>query len=248
MRKYYGMVLLLSIMFAYSVYGEISENYTLTSSNYTIKDINGTQLIIMDGFYTQGSPGNPMLPSKAYTIILPSNCNLSTVKLEIIEIDGDYLNGSFNIPPAPPMVTYWKNKTIVDYGVGKNIVNGYNINVYNNNSLYPEKPVTIVSKGELREAKLVTVKFTPMQYNPVEKKVYHNKKVVFKISYELNKVNAQPLSLDTTKKEYVMSPYTSNLLKNYDLLNPSVISNNICEQYLLDLFFPGANREAVAYS
>jgi hypothetical protein len=28
----------------------------------------------------------------------------------------------------------------------------------------------------------------------------------------------------------------------------SVISINICEQYLLDLFFPGANREAVAYS
>jgi hypothetical protein len=209
MKKYYGIVLLLSMMFACSVYGEISENYTLTSGNCMIEDIDGAQVIIIDGFYTQGSPGNPILPSKTYNIVLPSNCNLSTVKLEIIEIDGNYLNKSCNIPPAPPMATDGKNGMIIEYGAGKNIVNGHNINVYNKNSLYPEKPVSIINKGELREAKLVSVLFTPIQYNPVGKKVYQNKKVVFKISYELNKVDVLPSSLDAVKKEYAISPYTS---------------------------------------
>ncbi|WP_048057963.1 hypothetical protein [Methanothermococcus okinawensis] len=56
----------------------------------------------MDGFYNGGAPGNPMLPYKIYNIILPSNCNLSTVKLEIIKVDGNYINRTLNIKPAPP--------------------------------------------------------------------------------------------------------------------------------------------------
>ena len=188
------IMILLSMVIVCSVGATGEENFTLTSNHYTINENNGYQIITMDGYHTHGSPGNPLLPSKTYNILLPSNCNLSTVKLEIVEIDGNYLNGSFNIPPAPPMITDGKNGTIIEYGVGKKIVNGYNVNVYDNNSLYPKEPVYIVNKGQLREAKLVCVKFTPLQYNPVEKRIYQNKKVIFKISNDLNNMDTLPSS------------------------------------------------------
>ncbi len=224
MDKYYGVVILLSMVIICSVGAVSEDDFTLTSNSYMVNENNGYHILTIDGFYTQGSPGNPLLPSKIYNIILPSNCNLSTVKLEIVNIDGNYLNESFNIPPAPPMVTDGINKTIVDYGAGKKIVKGYNLNIYENDSLYPKEPVCIVNKGQVREAKLVSVKFTPLQYNPVEKKVYQNKKVVFKITYNLSGVGILPSSANN-EKEYVISPYTKNLLKNYNILNSNKISN-----------------------
>ncbi len=210
-----------------SIYGE-SHNYTLSSPNYKIENINGTNLIIINGFYNGGSPGNPKLPYKSYNILLPSNCNLSTINLKIIKIDYEYINKTLNIPPAPPIVSDGLNGTIiVDYGLGKKIVNGYNINVYNNNSFYPEKPVVIANKGQLREAKLVSVLFTPIQYNPVQKKAVYIKKITFKISYNLN--NEGYLTSSPTNgnlEEYSISPYTLNLLKNYKPINYDIVNIN----------------------
>ncbi|WP_048055585.1 NosD domain-containing protein [Methanotorris igneus] len=219
MKKYTGFVIgvLLLIIFQIS-YAENSDTYTLTIDSYKIKNIdNNSQLILIDGFNNGNSPGNPMLPYKQYDILLPLNCDLSSVKLEIVETEGCYINKTLNIPPAPPYVANIVNKTIISYGSNKNIKNGYNLDIYSVNKLYPSKPISIVHKGQLREAKLVRVVFTPVQYNPVEKKAYINKKVVFKISYNLLGTSS------STEKGYVMSPQTYKLLNNYNILNKNVL-------------------------
>ena len=194
------------------------KEFSLSANDYQIKDLDGHHIIEMRGFYELKDPGNPILPVKYYNILLPTNCNLSTVKITIVSVEGGYINKSLNIPPAPPFVADVGNKTIFDYGRGKKIVDGYNVNVYNNDSLYPSTPVAIVKKGELREAKLITVRFTPIQYNPVKKQAYLNKKVIFKVSYELTTPPTLP-SAKSEAEEYLITPYTLKLLKNYDILN-----------------------------
>ena len=147
-----------------------------------IVDVEGYQLPIVETFYLGGPPGAPILPSKTYTFLLPPNAELSTVKLIVIELKRHALKGCYEIPPAPPFLPG-------DVAPPRVSVGTPNMEIYGRNALYPKSPVSIVAKGQVREAKLVKVEFTPVQYNPVEKKLYFVEravvKIVFKTSPEL---------------------------------------------------------------
>ncbi|WP_048057964.1 C25 family peptidase propeptide domain-containing protein [Methanothermococcus okinawensis] len=100
------------------------------------------------------------------------------------------------------------------------------MNIYNNDSFYPERPANIVNKGQLREAKLIAISFNPILYNPVQKKAYHVKKVVFRVSYNLRGENHLPSLLNTADKKYSISTYTKHLLNHYNLLNSDALNTN----------------------
>jgi len=198
---------LVSIGSAYDLNDDLvgEDKYTLISNDYKIINISGKHLIEMNGFYTRGLPGELMLPSKVWDIVLPNNCDLSTVEIRIVEKSGKFLKGEYDIPPAPLIVPGNDVINSSDYYISK---------VYNTDALYPNQPVKIVHKGQLREAKLIRIEFTPFQYNPVSKKLYLNERVVIEITYKLK----------SSILSYDVSEYTYELLKDLNLLNPEKAS------------------------
>ncbi|MCD6410116.1 MAG: hypothetical protein J7L98_07315, partial [Candidatus Verstraetearchaeota archaeon] len=157
-----------------------------------IVDVEGYQLPIVETFYLGGPPGAPILPSKTYTFLLPPNAELSTVKLVAIELKRHVLKGCYEIPPAPPFLPGDVEPPRVSVGTP-------NMGIYGRDALYPKSPVSIVAKGQVREAKLVKVEFTPVQYNPVEKKLYLVERAVVKIAYKTDPKLPSTLTLTTIK-------------------------------------------------
>jgi len=141
----------------------------LVSNEYTIEE----GRITMEGFYTRGLPGAPELPQKTYDITLPPDANLETVQLEILSSNTQIIAGEYDIGPGPLLAT----------GSGGTIENGKDIDIYGKNEFYPLVPAEILRTYQTRDTKVVRIQFTPLQYNPVSKKLQFNEEVNVKISW-----------------------------------------------------------------
>ena len=153
---------------------------TLSSNPYTIKEIDGYDKIIMEGFQTRGLAGAPKLPQKVYDITLPSNARLETVQLEITSVSAQIIIGEYEIAPGPLPVS------ISVYGVSydeKKIQNRKDVDIYGKNSFYPLNPVEMLRTYQTRNEKVVRIQFTPLQYNPISRKLQLNKEVHLKILF-----------------------------------------------------------------
>ena len=73
----------------------------LESGDYAL-DVQ-TGLLVMDGFSSGGSPGNPQLPGRMVRWALPPEAQMDSVKLEITAMDAEEPEGTFDLPSAPPM-------------------------------------------------------------------------------------------------------------------------------------------------
>lgn len=98
------------------------------------------------------------------------------------------------------------------WGEGKNIVNGKNLNVYENDANYPESYVELLPYSEMRKWKFAKVDFTPLQYNPVTKRLTLIRSAIVEISYDTS-----PIELDRSLAEdTIMDDVAAQLFVNYD--------------------------------
>ena len=125
----------------------------------------------IDDYSPSGPPGAPALPTKTYNIALPPEADLQTVNVEPTGFTWRELSGTYEISSAPEPVTWvydeqtgkWK-KVLGTEGMPRPSV--YGIDAY-----YPESPVQVVSRSQMRKWKFVQVAVTPCQWNPVSKKM-----------------------------------------------------------------------------
>lgn len=186
----------------------------LMPENYNIsKESNGFDLIYMNNFSALLSPGDPILPLKRYNILIPPDAQGSGIKLEIVSSEMQVLEGTFDIMPASPLMSWENNTSRTEWGVGKVIVNGKNTLVYENNADYPANCVSILPASQLRKWKFVPVEFMPFQYNPVTKKLTLFKYVKIRISYSQTlSTNAEMSALQA---DTVMDFQAPEIFANY---------------------------------
>lgn len=190
----------------------------LNAGEFSItKDENDYDLIHMDGFTLANSPGDPLLPQQFYNILVPPEAIGPGLRLEIVSADIQVLEGIYDIRPGWPLIPgedgnigevaateYW--------GEGKNIVNGKNLNVYEKDANYPKNYVELLPYSEMRKWKFAKVAFTPLQYNPVSKKLTLIKSAVIEITYDTH-----PIEMDQSLREdEVMDDIAPQLFVNYD--------------------------------
>jgi hypothetical protein len=186
---------------------------TLTAGEYNItKDESGLDVIQMAGFSSTESPGDPMLVHKVYDVLVPPDVIGSSLQLKVVSAEISIIEGTYDIKPAGPAIVGAGGELTEDWGEGKVIVNGRNINVYGTNANYPENYLQLLSYSQMRKWKFAKVDFIPFQYNPVSRKLTLIESVVLKISYIQS-----PAKLDESlMADTVMDDIAPEIFLNYD--------------------------------
>jgi hypothetical protein len=178
-----------------------------------VADGDGCDVFVLDGFGDVGEPGEPILPYDVRRIILPPNTITSSVKIEILGTETEELPGIYNVRPGWPI-------TITDYdpiwsleGEDKDIVDGKNMDVYDRDALYPEKPFTPIGTAKMRKWVLTEIRFYPIRYNPVTGEAVRIKKMDLKITYEEDRGN--PVS-DEILADCIVDDVIEKITENFD--------------------------------
>jgi hypothetical protein len=196
-------IISLSNLFAQVDTSTVKDEVTVTfqADKYEIvKEANG-ELIKINGFNQGTSPGDPVLPQKIYDIVVPPNIDWKSIQIEFLPVDKP-VEGKHDILPAPPLRARVGDEELIDWGIGKNIVEGKNVNIYGNNKFYPASPVNIISQSQMRKWKFVRVVFNPIQYNPVTGELKYVSSVNVKIRFR--KYASRAFINDTIMRDKIM--------------------------------------------
>lgn len=158
--------------------------YTIVNAEYlALKDKQTGTLVDMKGFNSTTSPGDPLLPTRIYEIALPPNVDWQTLKLSIASQETEIIPGAYDLLPAPPERARVEEEELVDWGEGKNIVAGQNMNVYGRDRYFPREPVRIISHSQLRKWRFVRIEFSPVQYNPAQQSLRLIQSIKIRVSF-----------------------------------------------------------------
>ena len=129
------------------------------------KDQAGYDRVAIAGYRLGGLPGDPMLPSKVFNVLVPPDIVWDTLKLAVGNVETEILSGSYQIRPAAPDAAYVDGRMIQDWGPNENVIDGKNSAVYGIAEFFPAKYAELLPYSQMRKWKYARVSFTPMQYN-----------------------------------------------------------------------------------
>jgi hypothetical protein len=182
------------------VFGE--QTYKITAPEYRVEEeATGYHKISIDGFFSYGVPGYPDLPSKIYRIAVPPGVNLGSVQVEVTASKTSSL-GTYRIEALPPLAT-WKDGVQTFARAD---------DVYNQNAFLPQASLEFLGTSQMRKWKIVTVKYTPFQYNPITGELRHVAGVTFQIRYSKPSFPGLP---DQELADRVMDERAKKILMNY---------------------------------
>ena len=123
----------------------------------TIKDLN----------YPLQKPGDPFLPTRFYQIGIPQN---KKTVIKIIDVKREVYNDKFILSTPDSINQPFKELR-------------YNQDVYGENRLFPSELVEANSNSVFRYIKIASLSVSPFQFNPVQRTLTLNKKVVIRIDF-----------------------------------------------------------------
>jgi hypothetical protein len=175
----------------------------------------GFDLLQVEGFDPFGAPGDPALPGKIYNVAVPPDVSWESVTVEVLRAEAAELPGSHEIAPAPPPVTWVDGQKIVAWGENAaSIVDGRNTKVYQDDAYFPSSYVTPVAQSQMRKWRFVRLLFTPLQYNPVSKKLRLATEVEVRLTFErAPAIQAQQIQAELS--DTVMDDEAAQILYNY---------------------------------
>lgn len=166
--------------------------YPVTAGKYSItQDAQRQSSITMlsPGYSSTGSPGDPQLPERLIELRVPDDIVWDSVKLTVEVTDSEVLDGTYLIAPAPPLgaaLDLPYDPDYLDWGEGKQIVDGRNLNVYGVDADYPAQPVVMIPYTQRKEPEVqvdhvgnevygnvnyLRLLYRPFLYNPVTGKL-----------------------------------------------------------------------------
>ena len=194
-----------------------------------------TSLINLGESPQGGRPGDPKLPYKLISVLVPPDADLETVQSQLISGDWEELPGEYEIAPAPPAGTWDGEKFVIDWSNKDSalIIDGKDTTIYGEDAYFPAESVEVVSVGLFRQWKLVEMKVWLAAYNPVKKKV----RVLRNVSTRLS---VQPLP--AAKATGLSSP-TPPLLPNTKKFMPE-LRKKIVNPQDIETFYEPAEEGA----
>jgi hypothetical protein len=123
------------------------------------------------------------------------------------------LDGTFDIRPGSPLMSWRNNSSVIDWGSEKEIVDGKNVEIYESNVDYPANCVVNFPVSQMRKWKFVPLEFIPFQYNPVTKKLTLTNYIKLNVSFNLSMfANATLLA---SQRDLALDDYAPQVFKNY---------------------------------
>jgi len=159
--------------------------------------INGIKFnIIKDDDTPLQNPGDPFLPNRFYKIGVPLNSN---PEVRILELEQEVMKDRFIIStPDSSDQSFEELK--------------YNSDTYGRNAFFPLEQAEINSQSIFRYIKLASLSISPFQFNPVERTLVFNKRIVLQVDFKSDQ-NISDLVLPVSDK------MTEEMI-SYSLINP----------------------------
>jgi hypothetical protein len=181
------------------------------------------QHLKMYGFPNKLSPGNPMLPYKVYQVALPPDADPKSLTLEVINRRETQMRGEYTLVPCPPYNICQDDKKPrlpltqeEKWGLGKKIIDGKNILVYQEDNYFPKYNASVNYTGQLRKWKIASVIFSPLRYNPVTGQLSLVSRMDVKLKFKrLAGYLAQPQNIKSLKDNAFEEKLSGTLL-NYN--------------------------------
>lgn len=202
----------------------------LNASREYIHRTEGEVIVQMEGFLRDDSPGDPALPYQVYRIALPPEAIAKSLRIEIVHLAERELPQEYRIAPAPPWLLdqdvpneeeiRWE---FTKWGVGKEIVEGHNILIYEKDSFYPAEYCQVKSGGQLRKWKVATVVYYPVRYNPVKSKLVVAEEIVLKISFDRDYTYLTQKKTKQLLQDDTFDERAKKLFLNYDKAKDSYV-------------------------
>lgn len=164
-----------------------TKNITLHSSDYHLtQDRNGKTKIDMNEFGFISQPGFPKLPSKLFTIQLPSNTTI--LSLFLLNSTSEKLSGFFDVIISPPLFPLNSSNYLLTKPAEPMLIA----------KKYPESIFSLEGKASFHQLDFLQIRFNPFTYSTEEKSLIFHKEITLQITY------SQPLIMH------------QNVTKNYN--------------------------------
>ena len=115
-----------------------------------------------------GESGEPQIPWKAMTVLLPPNTDMETVSCRMVSAEYKTLDGKWAVAPVPPILTRDQEGNEIEvWPAGKTIADGRDTAIYSANALWPGEAVRLAGTGRLRSWRLAEISVPMVRFNPV---------------------------------------------------------------------------------
>jgi hypothetical protein len=163
------IILISAILLSMSIPAVISEDVNL-GVEYVFEPVMIDSQWMIENTQVQSMPGEPLMPYRAASILLPQGATLKNVK---VKHSKPTVQGGFNLPWGQPPCTF--SDTPVE--VGRNEA------IYNSMNWYPEKLFKIVGVESCRGFDILNVILYPVQYQPKSGTVKFYKKLTVEVQF-----------------------------------------------------------------
>lgn len=144
------------------------------------------QALEIAGFALAGAPGEPLMPTYTFRLLLPADAVEGTLKAGLADAVWEDLSAPFDPAPAPPAANNSIDNPMVLWG-GKDparIVDGRDTEVYERSAFYPASPLGTPSFSRYRQYKICRVTLRPAAVNPATGQARVLKSATLVVAYE----------------------------------------------------------------
>jgi hypothetical protein len=128
---------------------------------------NGKAVFSGEKFHRLNLAGEPQIPWRVLTVLLPPDVELSSLLVEVSKSRFESCPSKWTVPPIPPMVTLHEDRAVEEWPTGKRIENGRDMDIYERDVFWPEIGVRLLGIGQLHRWLLVELAVPLARYNPV---------------------------------------------------------------------------------
>ncbi|MCF8235828.1 MAG: T9SS type A sorting domain-containing protein [Bacteroidales bacterium] len=236
---------LILLMLSQETFSQVTGQIHFNAENHNMIDIQIDRMannhVVFDGedLYFSSLPGDPNLPYRHFSVLLPKDCDLFSLKIEMQDIKWKEIYGTYHVAPVPPLATRIDDQIVQHYPKQQQIEDGKNINVYETNNLFPDLDSINIRTGQKGTYKIATFNIPLIGYNPQHKKLYKITGGSFNLSYERNannkgidqhfypKLDEDVLLTRESIESYSNSSrYNPNTISGYVILTTNSIVNN----------------------
>lgn len=111
-------------------------------------------------------PGEPELPYRTVSILLPPDAELGSVEAYLDYPDTEQLDGTWEVSPAPPLIREDDEPVLIWPG-DKDIVDGKDTAIYGKDVLFPKSQTGELRTGQIDVWRLVHIPVCLVRYNPL---------------------------------------------------------------------------------
>ena len=207
-RVFYLVGLVALSWFGQVYSAELSQTVGFLQEDLTFSQSAGFEVVYLRGCDITSQVGEPLLPVKQVSVILPPGSRVEEVV--ITGTEGELLPGEYQILPVqPPRILSMMQEPIPFVQPQPRI--------YQRSAEYPGKLVEYTGTGFLGGHQLVNVLVYPVQYLPAQKRIKFYSQVEFTIRYSIGKKDALPIRHRSTAVSQVYQTILNRATLNPDL-------------------------------